>query len=89
LAGGEKAQRRRSGPRPQKLLPKEDLAPFALIESRAHALVERFTFPFLGGLAHFLPNKKQAGALKVIHMAMDDLEKVANALNRRIVKKAA
>jgi len=33
--------------------------------------------------------EQMAGALRVIHMAMDDLEKVANALNRRIVRKAA
>ena len=42
----------------KKLLPREALARFALIESRAHALVESSTFPFLNGLAHFLPNRK-------------------------------
>ena len=44
----------------KKLLPREDLAAFALIESRAHALVDANTFPFLGGLGHFLPNRKLA-----------------------------
>jgi len=44
----------------KKLLPREDLAAFALIESRAHALVEANTFPFLNGLGHFLPNRKLA-----------------------------
>ena len=42
----------------KRLLPKEALAPFALIESRAHALVEAATFPFLGGIGRFLPNRK-------------------------------
>ncbi len=42
----------------KKLLPREALARFALIESRAHALVESSTFPFLNGLGHFLPNRK-------------------------------
>jgi hypothetical protein len=42
----------------KKLLPKEKLEAFALIESRAHALVEASTFPFLDGLGHFLPNAK-------------------------------
>lgn len=42
----------------KKLLPKEELRPFGLIESRAHAFVEANTFPFLGGLGHFLPNAK-------------------------------
>jgi len=42
----------------KKLLPKEALQTFALIESRAHSLVEASTFPFLNGLGHFLPNRK-------------------------------
>jgi hypothetical protein len=42
----------------KKLLPKEALAGFSLIESRAHALVESATFPFLGGIGRFLPNAK-------------------------------
>lgn len=42
----------------KKLLPKEALKSFALIESRAHSLVDSSTFPFLGGIARFLPNAK-------------------------------
>lgn len=42
----------------KKLLPKERLQPFALLESRAHALIEASTFPFLSGLGHYLPNAK-------------------------------
>jgi hypothetical protein len=42
----------------KKLLPREKLQSFALIESRAHSLVETSTFPFLHGLGHFLPNAK-------------------------------
>jgi hypothetical protein len=42
----------------KRLLPREALAELALVESRTHALVERSTFPFLGGLGHFLPNGK-------------------------------
>ncbi len=42
----------------KKLLPKDKLQALALIESRAHALVEASTFPFLNGLGHFLPNAK-------------------------------
>ena len=41
-------------------MPKEALARFAIIESRAHALVEASTFPFLNGLGRFLPNPKIA-----------------------------
>jgi hypothetical protein len=39
-------------------LPKDATAALALIEGRAHALVEANSFPFLNGLAHFLPNAK-------------------------------
>lgn len=42
----------------KRLLPKEATAALALVESRAHALVEANTFPFLNGLAHFVPNAK-------------------------------
>ena len=40
------------------LIPRESLQTFALIEGRAHALVETNTFPFLNGLGHFLPNAR-------------------------------
>lgn len=40
------------------LIPREGLQTFALIEGRAHALVEANTFPFLNGLGHFLPNAR-------------------------------
>ena len=42
----------------KRLLPKEATAALGLAESRAHALVEANTFPFLNGLAHFLPNAR-------------------------------
>lgn len=42
----------------KRLLPKDATAALALVEGRAHALVEANTFPFLNGLAHFLPNAK-------------------------------
>jgi Protein of unknown function (DUF3150) len=44
----------------KRLLPKDALANLAVIEGRAHALVEANTFPFLNGLGHFLPNSKLA-----------------------------
>jgi hypothetical protein len=44
----------------KRLLPKEALSGLSVAESRAHALVEANTFPFLNGLAHFLPNSKLA-----------------------------
>jgi hypothetical protein len=42
----------------KRLLPKEATAALSLVESRSHALIEANTFPFLNGLAHFLPNAK-------------------------------
>src|SRR5216683_2875787 len=42
----------------KRLLPKDATAGLALIEGRAHALIEGNTFPFLNGLAHFLPNTR-------------------------------
>lgn len=53
----------------KRLLPREATASLALIESRAHAIVEANTFPFLNGLAHFLPNPRLSevnGGLKTL-----------------------
>lgn len=44
----------------KRLLPKDATASLALTEGRAHALIENNTFPFLNGLAHFVPNTKLA-----------------------------
>jgi hypothetical protein len=44
----------------KRLLPKESLQELALVEGRAHALIESNTFPFLNGLGHFLPNGRLA-----------------------------
>ena len=50
----------------KRLLPREALARFALIESRAHAAVERGSFPFLGGLARYVPNRNLAKLNEVL-----------------------
>jgi hypothetical protein len=42
----------------KRLLPRECFDKLSLIEGRVHAFIEANTFPFLGGLAHFLPNTK-------------------------------
>jgi hypothetical protein len=42
----------------KRLLPKDALADLAVVEGRAHALIESNTFPFLNGIAHFLPNQR-------------------------------
>ena len=42
----------------KRLIPREALSAFALIESRTHALVEGASFPFLGGIGRFVPNPR-------------------------------
>lgn len=42
----------------KRLIPKEALQPFALIESRVQATVESSSFPFLGGIGRFVPNPR-------------------------------
>ena len=44
----------------KRLLPREATAELSLVESRTHAFVEANTFPFLGGIAKYLPNGKLA-----------------------------
>jgi len=42
----------------KRLIPRESIQRLSLLEGRTHALIEANTFPFLNGLAHFLPNSK-------------------------------
>ena len=42
----------------KRLLPKDATAALTLIEGRTHAFIDSNTFPFLNGLAHFVPNAK-------------------------------
>jgi len=42
----------------KRLLPKDALAELALVEGRAHAMLDANTFQFLNGIGHFLPNAK-------------------------------
>ncbi len=58
----------------KKLLPKEALQRFALIESRAHAMVEAATFPFLGGVARYLPNPKLENTYAGLHGLQNEFE---------------
>src|SRR6478735_9095178 len=42
----------------KRLIPRDALSAFALIESRVQATVESSSFPFLGGIARFVPNPR-------------------------------
>lgn len=44
----------------KRLIPRDALSAFALIESRVQAAVESSSFPFLGGLGRFVPNPRLA-----------------------------
>ena len=54
----------------KRLLPRESTQHLALLEGRAHALIEGNTFPFLNGLGHFLPNAR----LQEITQRLTELE---------------
>lgn len=65
------------------LIPKESLQAFALIEGRAHALVEGNTFPFLNGLGHFLPNARlQDTTDKLAELEQEFMAEKENFLSR-------
>lgn len=55
----------------KRLLPKEATSQLALVESRVHALIDANTFPFLGGIGHFLPNAK----LPEVRYRLDELNR--------------
>jgi hypothetical protein len=50
----------------KRLIPRDALAEFALIESRAHAAVEGASFPFLNGIARFVPNPNLATTIETL-----------------------
>ena len=65
------------------LIPRESLQTFALIEGRAHALVETNTFPFLNGLGHFLPNARlQETTDKLAQLEQEFIAEKGNFLGR-------
>ena len=67
----------------KRLLPKDSLRRFGLIESRAHGLIEADTFPFLHGLGHFLPNPKLDSVMAEMHKLEGEFEEVKkDFLNR-------
>jgi len=69
----------------KRLLPKDCLQELALIEGRAHALIETNTFPFLNGLGHFVPNTK----LAEVKAKLDELENDFWAAKKRFLEKYA
>jgi len=69
----------------KRLLPKESLQELALIEGRAHALIEANTFPFLNGLGHFIPNTK----LEEVKGKLDELEGEFWGAKKRFLEKYA
>ena len=42
----------------KRLIPRDALSAFAIIESRTHSMVEGASFPFLGGIGRFVPNPR-------------------------------
>jgi hypothetical protein len=58
----------------KRLLPKEALSTFALIEGRAHAAVEKHSFPFLGGIARFVPNTNLSRLNDTLHRLQEEFQ---------------
>jgi hypothetical protein len=58
----------------KRLIAKDALADFALLESRAHATVEGASFPFLGGIARFVPNPHLATTIAALEKLRAEFE---------------
>jgi len=65
----------------KRLIPKDALADFALIESRVHATVEGSSFPFLGGIARFVPNPRLGEITKNLKAMRGEFDEAACALD--------
>ena len=56
----------------KRLIPRDSLQAFALIESRVQATVESSSFPFLGGIARFVPNARLADLTDKLEKLRDE-----------------
>ncbi len=56
----------------KRLIPRDALAAFALIESRVQATVESSSFPFLGGIGRFVPNPRLADLTEKLDRLRDE-----------------
>ena len=56
----------------KRLIPRDALQAFALIESRVQATVESSSFPFLGGIARFVPNPRLADLTEKLDKLRDE-----------------
>ena len=56
----------------KRLIPRDALQAFALIESRVQATVESSSFPFLGGIGRFVPNPRLADLREKLDKLRDE-----------------
>ncbi|GAA5117411.1 hypothetical protein JIN84_17425 [Luteolibacter yonseiensis] len=56
----------------KRLIPRDALQAFALIESRVQATVESSSFPFLGGIGRFVPNARLADITDKLEKLRDE-----------------
>lgn len=56
----------------KRLIPRDALQAFALIESRVQATVESSSFPFLGGIGRFVPNARLADLTDKLEKLRDE-----------------
>jgi len=62
----------------KRLIPKDALADFSLIESRVGAAVEGASFPFLGGLARFVPNPNLTSTISTLEKLRGEFDEAAH-----------
>lgn len=65
----------------KRLIPQDALADFALIESRAHATVDGASFPFLGGIARFIPNPNLSATIATLDKLQGEFEEAARVFS--------
>jgi hypothetical protein len=65
----------------KRLIPKDALSDFALIESRAHSMVEGASFPFLGGIARFVPNPRLAEITRNLDQLRNEFQQATQSFS--------
>lgn len=65
----------------KRLIPKDALADFSLVESRANTAVEGASFPFLGGIARFVPNPNLANTIVTLEKLRTEFTDAARSFS--------
>ena len=83
---GSKVSKRLIALGQKRLVGKDALADFALVESRTHSMVEGASFPFLGGIGRYVPNPNIAATTSSLEKLRAEFEEATRSFSQNYPK---